>query len=135
MSGDEVIREWNCQDFKCILMVHETPSMRWYTGYVGVSSPHPFYGKGYDDVELEVEIHGGLTYAGEGMESWKEMGDLWFLGFDTAHAQDDVYSEAYLAEHPDFPVFKGYKGHRWTPDEVAEETEKLAKELKRKVEE
>ena len=30
-------------------------------GYVGVSPDHPLYGKGHDD--LDVEVHGGLTFA------------------------------------------------------------------------
>jgi hypothetical protein len=32
-----------------------------WCGYVGVSPDHPDHGKGYDDVD--VEIHGGLTFA------------------------------------------------------------------------
>jgi hypothetical protein len=63
-----------------------------FCGYVGVPREHPAYGKNYNDVD--VEVHGGLTYAnpcdGEichvpesGMPD-----DVWWLGFDCGHAGD-----------------------------------------------
>jgi hypothetical protein len=54
-------------------------------GYVIVPESHPWFGKDYD--EIEVEIHGGLTY---GCHEGR-------VGFDTAHAWDDWSYEA-LAE-------------------------------------
>ena len=61
-------------------------------GYVGVPREHPAYGKQGEDVD--VEVHGGVNYAhtcaGEichvpapGMPD-----DVWWLGFDCAHAGD-----------------------------------------------
>ena len=44
-------------------------------GYVTVPEDHPCYGKGYDDVN--VDVHGGLTYASKGT-----------FGFDCAHIED-----------------------------------------------
>lgn len=67
-------------------------------GYVGLPPGHRWHGADYDDVPAEV--HGGLTYAGpcqDGRESgWgichaPEPGrpaDVWWLGFDCAHAWD-----------------------------------------------
>lgn len=63
-----------------------------WCGYVGVPREHPAYGKKYEDVE--VEFHGGLTYAGPcgghichvpapGMPD-----DVWWMGGDFAHAWD-----------------------------------------------
>ena len=63
-----------------------------WCGYVGVPNGHPAYGKDYNDVH--VAVHGGLNYAhkcaGEichvpapGMPD-----DVWWLGFDCAHAGD-----------------------------------------------
>lgn len=65
-----------------------------WCGYAGVPREHPAYGKDHDDVD--VEVHGGLTYSancdGEichvpapGMPD-----DVWWLGFDCAHFNDLV---------------------------------------------
>ena len=43
-------------------------SMFTLNGYVGVPKTHPFWGKHYDNVN--VQIHGGLTFANEGVEGW-----------------------------------------------------------------
>ena len=61
-----------------------------WCGYVGVPNGHPNYGKDRD----EFDVHGGITYSDkcsppichipkEGMPE-----DVWWLGFDTAHAYD-----------------------------------------------
>ncbi len=75
--------------FPCVL--HRGGGRAW-CGYVGVGKDHPWYEKDYDDVAADV--HGGLTYAEhcqgcichvvkEGEED-----NLWWLGFDCAHAGD-----------------------------------------------
>jgi hypothetical protein len=67
-------------------------------GYVGVPPGHPLHGVGDDDADLDV--HGGLTFAGgcqqgapegHGVCHVPEPGrpaDVWWLGFDCAHAWD-----------------------------------------------
>lgn len=65
-------------------------------GYVGVSRNHPAYKKDWDDVE--VEVHGGLTFAAKCDPSPNarichvvedgEDDKVWWLGFDCAHAFD-----------------------------------------------
>jgi len=67
-------------------------------GYVGVPPDHPYHGRGYSDLDLEV--HGGLTFAsacdedapeGEGICHVPAPGrpaDVWWLGFDCGHAFD-----------------------------------------------
>ena len=70
-------------------------------GYVAVPPGHPLFGKHYD--EVEVNIHGGLTYSGMS-ENFDESEDLetidddsntvphgwWVFGFDTLHCGDDM---------------------------------------------
>lgn len=75
-------------------------------GYVGVSRRHKAYGRGYDDVH--VEVHGGLTFAGPCTKDGNqeehichrvEPGEddrVWWLGFDCSHAFD--LSPAHEAE-------------------------------------
>ncbi len=66
-------------------------------GYVGVPKGHPWFGKDYDDVE--VDVHGGLTFASPcqlGAEAEAichkpaegESDQVWWLGFDCAHLGD-----------------------------------------------
>lgn len=65
-----------------------------WCGYVGVSPDHPWHGRGYDHVDAEA--HGGLTFSGacqigglichESKASRAD--DVWWLGFDCAHAGD-----------------------------------------------
>jgi hypothetical protein len=71
-----------------------------YCGYVQLSSDHPDYSKGYDDVDIEV--HGDLTYSYLGK-----------FGFDCAH-YDDI-TKFRICEN----------GHYWTFDEVKTEIEKM----------
>lgn len=74
--------------FDCLL---NRNMMGAWCGYTAVKPDHPYYGKGYDDVEIEV--HGGLTYAHECQgEVCHEAEDdkAWWFGFDCAHAYDLV---------------------------------------------
>jgi hypothetical protein len=67
-------------------------------GYVGIAAGHPYFGKPYG--AIAVEVHGGLTYSDhcqpDGEESERichipgpaESDDVWWLGFDCGHAWD-----------------------------------------------
>lgn len=71
-------------------------------GYVAVPRDHPFFGKDYDDVDIEV--HGGLTFAAPGSNISKDLPetevlegclydldeDWWVFGFDTCHYSDSL---------------------------------------------
>lgn len=67
-------------------------------GYVAVKKEHPAYGKGYDDVA--VDIHGGLSYSnkcsGEICHKVEDGEDdnVWWLGFDCAHYSDYIPGQA-----------------------------------------
>jgi hypothetical protein len=75
--------------FSCFILRNRSGN---WCGYVGVPSTHPSYGKDYNDVD--VDVHGGLTYADScnghichipepGMPD-----NVWWLGFDTGHYMD-----------------------------------------------
>lgn len=57
-------------------------------GYVAVSKASHLYGKNYDD--LNVSVHGGLTYSKESLNVIDQdcLDQLWWFGFDTAHSGD-----------------------------------------------
>jgi hypothetical protein len=80
------------------LAVRNLPIGNW-CGYVGVSASHPHFGKDYDDEAVDIDCHGGLTFAGACRENDKEHGichrpdlgeddHVWWLGFDCCHALD-----------------------------------------------
>jgi hypothetical protein len=72
-------------------MVHRN-RMGALCGYVAVSPGHPSYEKDYDDVE--VSVHGGLTYADKcsgticHVPEPGEPDHVWWLGFDCSHSGD-----------------------------------------------
>lgn len=83
-----------------------------WNGYVAIPKGHPAYGKDYD--EIDVEIHGGLTFGNysskldnPSLPKFDE--EHWVVGFDTAHAGDT----------------REY----WTKERVLKETEFLKTQL------
>lgn len=90
-------------------------------GYVGVPPAHPWHGKDYDDVY--VDVHGGLTYADRCQED-EEHGichlpepgrpdDVWWLGFDCAHSGDLVPGVGRVSP------YETYRDLNYVRDEVA----------------
>jgi hypothetical protein len=87
----------------------------WGNGYVLLPKFHPFYGVDYDDID--VNIHGGLTFGQkfdggyflewvEGVEidgditldNFNDFDGYWIIGFDTSHYGDNSYicSKSYV---------------------------------------
>lgn len=60
-------------------------------GYVGLPPEHPWHGKSYDELNTVVDIHGGLTWSNNYLPAnEKDPDGLWWIGFDTAHYQDNA---------------------------------------------
>lgn len=67
-------------------------------GYAAVPPGHPWHGKGYDERDVDVEVHGGLTFADKCHEGGHichvpkhgEPDDVWWFGFACGHAGDLV---------------------------------------------
>ena len=73
-------------------------------GYVRVPVNHPWHGKHYDD--LSVDIHGGLTFAEPDKPCDGNRPDnAWWLGFDCAH-YDDASDPSLPCDHQ-MPSFGG----------------------------
>ena len=81
-------------------------------GYVLVPEGHPLHGGEYGKAEACLDVHGGVTFAGD----LEGMG--WAVGFDMAHAGDMEY----------IPGTCGMLPLR-TDAECAEETNRLAEQL------
>jgi len=66
-------------------------------GYVGVPPGHPLHGVEYENFDVDVYAHGGITFTGECQEGEHgichvpepgEPEDVWWIGFDCAHGFD-----------------------------------------------
>lgn len=83
--------EWRRHRMPCL--IQRNPLGVW-CGYVGVPPSHPWHGLAYE--EVDAHAHGGLTYAAPcygdicHVAMPGEPDDVWWLGFDCAHALDFV---------------------------------------------
>jgi hypothetical protein len=108
------------------------PRYGFWCGYAGVAPGHPHYGKNYQ--QLEVEVHGGLTYSAP---CWPichtpkpgEPDDVWWFGFDCGHAWDlspgRRMGRCGLDAERDDPEWKTYRDLAY----VRRQTELLAEQL------
>ncbi len=106
-------------------LLHRNTFGAW-CGYVGVPPGHPWHGKSYDDVD--VRVHGGLTYANGCAEHLchvpapGEPDALHWFGFDCNHAFDYAPGLGLEGIRRDGQV---YRDVNW----VRRETEQLAEQL------
>lgn len=54
--------------------------------YVRIPENHPWYKKGYD--EIEVDIHGGLSFSSLWKDEKTPVANGYYIGFDCAHSMD-----------------------------------------------
>jgi hypothetical protein len=114
-----------------------------WCGYVGLPPGHPLHGFDYEQAPeaRDIEVHGGLTFAdkcAEGSEDEPRIchvpapgrpADVWWLGFDCAHAGDLVpgMQDAYTAAGINRPG--GYRDTYRTFAYVQAECTSLASQL------
>lgn len=66
-------------------------------GYISIPTDHPYFSKDYNDIEIDV--HGGLTYG-------ENINDEYWIGFDCAHSFDFIPSlEKFKYSHPFNDIF------------------------------
>ena len=116
---------WESYDFKCMARINVlSPTNTSPVGYVGLPKEHPDYGKHYDDID--VEVHGGLTFAGYGTKIPGGPDDrLWYVGFDCMHAYD---YDPFSTSSEGLPLMISNKSIEY----VYEETERLVEQLARR---
>lgn len=95
-------------------------------GYVGVEATHKLHGKDYDDVD--VDVHGGLTYANGKSDYPADNKGMWWFGYDCAHFGDgrdfSLMSDKYKAIS-----YLDEGGVVRSLEYCVDECEKLAKQL------
>lgn len=79
-------KEWVDKPTGLKCLIRRISGLGHLCGYVGIGPKHRLHGTHYDYVNIDV--HGGLTYAGNGVVDAGEDRDLWWFGFDCAHAGD-----------------------------------------------
>lgn len=83
--------------FACVVVMQDLGHR---CAYVGVPKGHKFYNLDYYcDEMMNIECHGGLTYSGDGSNSYPIATDeeLWWFGWDYAHYGDGIDKDAYCA--------------------------------------
>ena len=123
--------QWNHAGLACLAVRNHSGN---WCGYVGVPNGHPAYGQDYDNVD--VDVHGGLTYADRCQVDGPichvaEPGfpeDVWWLGFDTAHAGDLAPSSSSDYAKGLYPALSEYKVYR-DLGYITRETNRLAEQL------
>lgn len=137
-------REWetepNRKEFKHLgfdCLINRNSFGAW-CGYVAVPKGHPWFEKSYGDLEdlgLAPEVHGGLTYSnhcqGEICHQSETEDEVWWLGFDCAHAGDLMPAMVEMRQRPDWPKFPHYEEFETYRNQeyVTEETMKLAQQV------
>lgn len=134
-------RQWLDDATGLPCMIRRSPSFGGWCGYAGVPRGHQLHGVGYDDGALDLDVHGGVTFAGEcrpgdaataicHVSDEGEPDDVWWFGFDCGHAFD--FSPAYNARQQDngwsSELDEVYRNQAY----VTAETLKLAQQLARK---
>jgi len=131
--------------------------MGWRCGYVRVPEDHPWFGLRYfdatdgrkmprdsrgrpdffadsdidwdDRIESAIEVHGGLTYAGE--RPGEDCKEGWWFGFDCAHLGDgkdpSLMSDSVKRLNAEWPDFES--GPICSADYVQGQCERLARQL------
>lgn len=108
-------------DYLC-MVVRGSSRMGHLCGYVGVPEDHPDHGKHYDKVD--VNVHGGLTFAGDGVGhplfedrfASRDDDNVWWLGFDCAHCFD--YKPGFPIELRNMMRGEEYRDLEYTKEEV-----------------
>jgi hypothetical protein len=129
----KVEKEWEHAGLLCAVVQGREGSNR--CGYVRVPPTHPHYKKDYNDVD--VDVHGGLTFAAIEPCVEHEDGIGWWFGFDCAHCYDASIDPQFNQSWSDstkqvWEIHQRYLisgEHFWSHEEVVAETERLAAQL------
>lgn len=96
--------DFEAHGMACHMLRH--PVLGVWCGYVEVPRSHPLHGLRYDDdLVREIDVHGGLTYAGEyGRVFGGAASDTaWCFGFDCGHLWDLMPYAQPLRDDLDLP--------------------------------
>jgi len=85
--------------------------------YICIGDWNKLYGKKEEDLELDLDVHGGVTYTNNDL--WfnpESISDQWWFGWDYSHFND--YNSSCRIE-----------GKKWTLDELKKDVLKVCKKV------
>lgn len=140
-AGEPDKVQWTDPDTGLVCLAVRNEWLGTWCGYVGVPPGHPLHGEDEEEAQ-HLDVHGGLTFSGSCDEELPieraichipepgQPDDVWWLGFDCAHAWDmspwKVKNRA--EEDGSIFVFRGYETYR-TLDYVRGQCASLARQL------
>lgn len=86
------------------------------TAYIEIPRKSKLFRKTYleiYDMEIDIDVHGGLTYSNDHLQNIKE--NTWFIGWDYAHCND------YAGYEEEMPTYIRTGGKKWTTEEMFED--------------
>lgn len=118
----KIIKAWEYRGRKCLVLWVSSH----YCGYAETKFRIDYFGE--DSPETKINIHGGVTFSGthEHLEGNPFDKDIWYFGFDCAH-YDDYVDYTFLGSDTINNIEKDT--HKWTEEEVIQETERLVDEI------
>jgi hypothetical protein len=115
--------EWRYRDLPCLIVRSDSTGA--LCGYVGVARSHPWHGQKYD--VIEAAAHGGLTYADAcagdicHVPQPGESDDVWWVGFDCAHAWDICPIYGALLAIPSYGTYRDIAYVRAEVEQLADQ--------------
>src|SRR5262245_15219000 len=95
-----------------------------WCGYVCVPRRHPWHGRRYDD--LDVVVHGGLTFADSWIARDAPQEGAWWFGFDCGHGWDVIPALRRATGVPFFPLQAEYRSLSYARGQVRRLARQLA---------
>lgn len=92
--------------------------------YVEIPADNKIFGKHYDD--LDINVHGGLTYSNSYLRGISEGINTWFIGWDYAHYNDYSYYDC-LQKEEFTSLFENNK--KWTTEEIFEHVRSVIEQI------
>lgn len=101
------------------------------TAYIKIPKDHRLYGKSESEIykEVDIDVHGGITYAEEGIYADNKQVEGWFIGWDYAHCYD------YMGYEEKLPVDLNSGGKKWTTKEIYKEVRAACYQIQKAKEE
>lgn len=99
------------------------------TAYIEIPRESKLFGKGYMeiyDMGIDIEVHGGLTFADNHLQGIKE--NSWFIGWDYAHCRD-----WYGGYEKDCPTLNAH-AKKWTTEEIFEDVANAIEQIRKEEE-
>lgn len=97
-----IIKQGEYEGFEFFIRKLALGGEEYLCGYVVIPKDHKYYDAYYEEIENDIDVHGGLTYSGiqKVYSITKGKEELFVLGFDCHHSEDNIkeQNEEYVIE-------------------------------------